>query len=293
MAFKDLLLSLTTYPDPTARSAVEAAVGYAALLEARITTVALEIEIPMPLGFYADALVDLSGLVVAEREKSVRHARDLIEAFTTEAGRRRVPHDMLVSPANTARTPVLIRDHARLRDLTILPLGPSPDYRNVVVETVTFEAGRPVLVIPEAAAPRPALDHIVVAWDFGRSAARALADALPLLRRAGHVGLVTVETGTDIETTRSADDLRHHLDRHGIAATFETIEAGDRTVGAALADHALDAGADLLVMGACLRPLATARRPCRCPCRIRAGLRPLWGRQTADSLHRRSAYGRS
>jgi nucleotide-binding universal stress UspA family protein len=250
MASKDLLLSLTSYPEPTAVSAAEAAIGYAALLDARITAVAFEIEIPMPLGFYADALVDLSGLIAAEREKSVRHARALVSAFEAAARRWGVPHEALVGAANTAQTPALIRDHARLRDLTILPLGPTPDYRHVVAETVIFEAGRPVLVLPEAAALTPALDRVVVAWDFGRPAARALADALPLLARAGHVAVVNVETGTPPETTRTREDLLRHLDRHGIAATFETFEAGDRTVGAALADHAVDAGADLLVMGA-------------------------------------------
>ncbi|WP_188311867.1 universal stress protein [Salinarimonas soli] len=250
MAFKDLLLSLTSYPDPSAPAAIAAGVGYAALLEARITAVTFEIEIPMPMGFYADRLVDLSGLIATERQKSATQARELVAAFEAEAAARGLAHEARVAPANTVQTPALIRDHARLSDLAILPLGPTPDFRNIVAETVIFEAGRPVLVVPEAAGRAPALDHVVLAWDFGRPAARALADALPLLRRAGRVEVVAVETGGPAASSRTGDDLLRHIAHHGVAGTFTTIPMGDRTVAEALSGHALAAGADLLVMGA-------------------------------------------
>ncbi len=250
MAFKDLLLQLTSYPEPTAPGIVEAAAAIAADLDARLTALAFEIEIPPPMGFYADAILDISGLLAAEREKSVRHVRALATAFETAAGARGVPHAMLVEPANTARTPALVRDQARLRDLTILGLSPSPDFRNVVAETVVFESGRPVLILPEVGVVNSAFERIVLAWDFGRPAARALADALPFLQRAGQVQVVSVATGTPPETTTRIEDLVRHLEAHGVSAGVETIEAGDRTVGAALADHADGSGADLLVMGA-------------------------------------------
>ena len=72
-----------------------------------------------------------------------------------------------------------------------------------------FGSGRPVLVLPEAPKQRAeiALDVIGLAWDFSRPAARAVADALPLLPRAKIVRVVTITNEKTIETRRSGSEL--------------------------------------------------------------------------------------
>jgi nucleotide-binding universal stress UspA family protein len=95
-----------------------------------------------------------------------------------------------------------------------------------------------------------AFDVIGVAWDFSRPAARAVADALPLLQRAKAVRVVTVAEDKPIETRRAAPELAKHLALHGIKAELDSEHAAGRSVGQVLADYATGRKLDLLVMGA-------------------------------------------
>ena len=62
-----------------------------------------------------------------------------------------------------------------------------------IIESALFDSGRPVsgrALYPETGIK---LDRVMVCWDGSRNAARAVADALPLLRRAGAVEVVTID----------------------------------------------------------------------------------------------------
>ena len=89
-----------------------------------------------------------------------------------------------------------------------------------------FESGRPVLLVPFVHKAPLSLTRVLVAWDGGRTAARACADALPFLTQAELVEVVTVD---------------------------ERREKPDTPIGTGIAEtllsYAADAGADLLVMG--------------------------------------------
>jgi nucleotide-binding universal stress UspA family protein len=113
-----------------------------------------------------------------------------------------------------------------------------------------FESGHPVLMIPRTM-PKPfALRKVTVAWDFSRPAARAVADALPLLAMARLVHIVTVVNEKRIDTTRSGPELAKHLARHGVEVILETVEAAGRSIGETLESCAKSHESDLLVMGA-------------------------------------------
>jgi len=121
-----------------------------------------------------------------------------------------------------------------------------------VAESVIFGSGRPTLAIP-ARSPeerRFALDHVVVAWDFSRTAARAMADALPLLVLAKRVSVLTVRGEKVIDSERSGEELARHLAGHGAAVSLESIEAGGQPIGDVLESFVRSMRADLLVMGA-------------------------------------------
>ena len=66
----------------------------------------------------------------------------------------------------------------------------------LVIEAALFGSGRPVLVVPYIQSTGLKLDRVMVCWDGSRSAARAVGDAMPLLRRAGAVEVVTIELGS-------------------------------------------------------------------------------------------------
>lgn len=111
--------------------------------------------------------------------------------------------------------------------------------------------GRPVLVLPEAPTRAEiSLDVIGVAWDFSRPAARAVADALPLLQGAKTVRVVTVTNEKTIETRRSGGELARHLACHGVDVVREEEDAGGRSIGEALEAYADACKLDVLVMGA-------------------------------------------
>ena len=144
---------------------------------------------------------------------------------------------------------------SRVQDLVITGQPPeeeSPDLEADFADRLVMETGRPVLFVPRHGAAEPAFDHVVVGWNCTREAARALHDALPLLKGAGKVEMVWVdppeETGA---RRRPLEDVVAALQRHGIAAEGRGISSdGHHDPGAALLAYATDAGADLMVMGA-------------------------------------------
>jgi nucleotide-binding universal stress UspA family protein len=95
-----------------------------------------------------------------------------------------------------------------------------------------------------------ALDTVVVAWDFSRPAARAVADALPILEKAKHVLVVTVTNEKVIDTKLSGAELAKHLARHGVDVVLDTVDAAGRGIGDVLESYVTSRNADVLVMGA-------------------------------------------
>jgi len=112
--------------------------------------------------------------------------------------------------------------------------------------------GTPVLATPYAWRPTPVGRRVMVAWNASREAARAVNDALPLLRQAEQVKVLalTGEGGIGPHGDLPGSDLAVHLAHHGVAVEAEHSVVRDMDVGSALLSAAADFGADLLVMGA-------------------------------------------
>jgi nucleotide-binding universal stress UspA family protein len=252
MAYKDLLLQLSSYPEATPPAAVEQAVSFAGLFEAQVTALTFEIEFHVRANPLALAVVDLLGMAAAERSKSIDNARDLTRALDDIAARHNVGSNCIVERSQTSQVPEIVTEYARLRDLTIIPVGESSGLQHQIAESVIFGSGRPVLVVPEApkSAETIVLDTVGVAWDFSRPAARAIADALPLLQRARSVRAVTITNEKTIVTRRAGSELVRHLACHGVEVVFEEEDAGGRSVGQALEAYADARNLDVLVMGA-------------------------------------------
>jgi len=109
-----------------------------------------------------------------------------------------------------------------------------------------------MILIPEAlsVAGPLSLDVVGVAWDFSRAAARAVADAMPVLERAKIVRVVTITQEKTIDTKCSSAELIKHFACHGIEVVLDEEKAAGRTVGQTLQEYASAHGLDLLVMGA-------------------------------------------
>jgi nucleotide-binding universal stress UspA family protein len=252
VAVKDILLVLTSYPDPTPVSAVEEAVAFAAAIGAGISAVACEVRIRTPRNALADALLDFPAIVAAEATKSSTNAENLLVAFQDAAQKRGVFQDRILERCLMSEAPDLLIGHSRLRDLTIVP-APEGEYGDQgYAEPIIFGSGRPTLILPYTRKRAGAfvLNTVVVAWDFSRPAARAVADALPILERTKRVCVVTVTNEKVIHAKRSGAELGKHLARHGVNVVLDAVDAAGRGIGDVLEWYVTSRNADLLVMGA-------------------------------------------
>jgi nucleotide-binding universal stress UspA family protein len=240
------------YPEPTSSASVEQAVLLAEALGARISALTFRVEIPNASNVLANALLDIPGMVAAERQKSTANVDALLGSFESMAAKRGVPHERIVESCTTAQLADIVTEHARLHDITMIPIAEQSTLQQYVAESIVFGSGRPTLVLPdEPKRRRPSsFDVVGVAWDFSRPAARAVADALPILERAKTVRVVTVTQEKTINTRHSSTDLVRHLACHGIEAVLKEEEAAGRTIGQALEEYATAHDLDLLVMGA-------------------------------------------
>src|SRR5215467_482089 len=252
MSFKDVLVALTTYPEPTPVSAVDDAIDLAAALGAKISAIACEVKIRAPGSPLGNYLLNIPAMVAAEVKKSAANAQQLLAAFQDAAEKRGIFQDRISEHCLTSEVPELLVEYSRLRDLTIVPV-PEGDYLHQwYAESVIFGSGRPMVVLPHVRKRTGtfALDTVIVAWDFSQPATRAIADTMPILEKAKRVCVLTVTKEKAIGTRRSGAELAKHLARHGVDVVLDEVDAKGRGIGDVLEAHVTYRNADLLVMGA-------------------------------------------
>lgn len=116
-----------------------------------------------------------------------------------------------------------------------------------IVEAALFGTGCPVLVAPPSA-PNVVGERVMIGWNQGVPAARAVRYAMPFLEIAAHVDIFSVATGAKKGT--SAQDIARYLGWHDIKTELNSTTPDQRSVGEVLLSEAKSSGADLLVIGA-------------------------------------------
>jgi nucleotide-binding universal stress UspA family protein len=181
------------------------------------------------------------------------HSRQMFESFFASnnvppagEGREEASHAW-VRPGTEFDT--FIGSYGRVFDLVVLgrPGRAPQNPRMVPLEAALFESGRPVLITPPAP-PKELGRSVLVAWNGSTEQARANAFAMPLLRGANDVTVLTVEGGMTPGPT--GDEAALHLVRNGVPATAVTVAPAGRTTGETILDHAKLRGCDLIVKGA-------------------------------------------
>jgi len=149
----------------------------------------------------------------------------------------------------------LIR-HAHCSDLTVLTQADARARGHAaaqaMVEQVVLYSARPTLILPYAGRFDTFATNAMVAWDDSREAARAVSDALPMLRRAKRVQVVSWDetgVGSDATLRPRLEALHQWLMWQGVSAEMR-VETTDIGVAEAVLSRAADMSADLIVMGA-------------------------------------------
>lgn len=154
--------------------------------------------------------------------------------------------------------------YARYADLAVIGQPPRDDptleFSSDLANAVLMSSGRPVLLVPYVGEYKTLGERILIAWKDSRESARAVADALPLLKDAKKVFAVAITpTGEDSDEELTADaEVAAFLGRHQVDATVTRIVAEDIAAGELLLSQVADFGADLVVMGAYSRPRITS-----------------------------------
>ena len=191
----------------------------------------------------------------AEAEAEVMQHLEFREDQAADAGEKAFKAKLLQYGASGdwARIPAdqaedLAPLRARLADLTIVPRPDRLDPHGMrLADALLLRGSAPSLFIPPALATPVAHDRVVIAWNGSREAARAISDALPLLKRAGTVRLVTFGRPPGSSVCGGAA-LGARLWQHDISAEVRHADIHDAGEGILNICEAFSA--NLLVMGA-------------------------------------------
>jgi nucleotide-binding universal stress UspA family protein len=196
-----------------------------------------------PLGVYETLQEEVRGaaLVLAGE---IRHA---LAGQSAQVDVRTTGH-FWMTPAEQALA------HASHSDLVVLgrPRAPT-DADAHLFAALLLASGRPVLAVPPGAGDAPRFERIVIAWKATREAARAVHDALPLLRAARRVVVLAVRDNLEPPPSPGGDEpaqaLARHLQRHDVDATIVREQRHDRSTGEAIVQYAGASGVDAIVAG--------------------------------------------
>ena len=182
-----------------------------------------------------------------ENSRAAQRAKREFDEATRRAG---VRSDSIALPATADEAARRFGTIARDYDLSVLAQAePDGDVaETLAIEAALFNSGRPVLVVPYIQSTGLKLDRVMVCWDGSRNAARAVADAMPLVRRAGAIEVVTIES-QERRNELAGAKIAEHLARHGLKVELKPIVASDADVANTILSHAADSAADLIVMG--------------------------------------------
>jgi len=243
---KDIIVNLTV--DAAHDVAADYAISVARTFQAHLTSIGFAFEPVIPGSVMGSMAVEL---IETQRKEYERAARSAISHVEEAARRVGLAADSRLQTASLAEAADTFGALARRFDLAVVAQAEPNKLpgRELIIEAALFESGRPVLVVPYIQRDGLKLDHVMVCWDGGRNAARAIGDAMPFLTRAKEVEVVVVAGDPGKRDEIPGADIAHHLARHGLKVELERIVVRDLDVANTTLSHAADCGTDLIVMG--------------------------------------------
>lgn len=148
----------------------------------------------------------------------------------------------------------VVGQHGRYADLTVLgpELSSTPELRSRALQGALFFSGRPVLLLPKSSRPSITPRRVLIGWDAGLEAARAVRESLEMLKSAERVTIAIVDPDPSYfgHGEEPGADIAAYLARHGAKVTVDRLPREGRSTADVLRRHAVDTAADLIVLGA-------------------------------------------
>lgn len=250
MTYKNLLVQLDS--TKACEKRVAAALELADRFDAHLVGLYVSPELSVPAFIEAHLSEELRRVQVEMRRERVEAVITRFEEAAQRFGRT---VESRRASAFIDDIPDVLALHGRYSDLVILGQHDPEDEESLppsVVEQALLGLGRPALLIPYIGAPENFGSQIMLAWDASREAARAVTDALPFMRRAELVRIISVNPKRGIfghgETPGS--DVALSLARHGVKAEVQHVVTDELEVADVLLSRAADYGTNLIVLGA-------------------------------------------
>jgi nucleotide-binding universal stress UspA family protein len=243
---KDIVVNLGV--GERANQAGDYAVSFAAAFDARLAGIA----------FLYDPIVPISGagyipadVIDTQERDNAAAAKAALDRFAAASKRAGISAEPLTMSASLGGVAEQFGRIARRFDLSIVGQAEpgTSAVEDVIAEAALFESGRPVIVVPYIQKEPLKLDQVMVCWDGSRSAARAIGDAVPLLKKSKRVEIIIVANERGKQDEIAGADMGAHLARHGLNVEVRRMALGDIDVADVLLSHAADSGCDFIVMG--------------------------------------------
>jgi nucleotide-binding universal stress UspA family protein len=251
MAFKTILVP--TEQHDRMNATLETALVLARKFDSYIEGFALRGEIAAAFAIGEVGALPMPAELEHEIVEKEKQTRSLFENFMQAHG---VPHAGASKTLSSGWVPdapegdQFVGSHGRVFDVIVLG-RPGRDVkgpRMATLEAGLFESGRPVLIAPPSP-PAEMGKNVLIAWNCSTEQARTTAFAMPILRRASRVVVLTVEGGAAVPGP-TALQLCRYLELNDVPAKPMTVGLDGRLTGEAVLAHAKALGCDLVIKGA-------------------------------------------
>lgn len=246
MPIKDILTILDLAGDqPAAKYALEFGRNY----DAHVTGLAVSFEPVVPAFAAAPMPVDY---LQAAHEQAISAANEAKKQYDELARLAAVKSESRVAEILTGGPLENVLVHCRPTDLVVLgqsnPDQPEP-MRELLIETVLFESGVPVMLVPYIGSSSFEPNNVLIGWDGSSTATRAIHAALPVLEKADKITVLVVERKSTTANGQPGADVANYLARHNMNVTVEVVTNPQTGIADTVLNYVSDNGNDLVVMG--------------------------------------------
>jgi len=248
MSYRRIHFLISAHGSPTSLAVIDFACGFAHGIGAALDVTLPQVDVKAPQNWIAGKMMagiakGIEDTISAKRTELKEYLKQKCEAAGVGLSISSVTIDWPGGASSLAT-------FGRTSDLCLLGLTRSPVADIAEIEPWLFSTGRPCLLYPDTRTEAYSMDTVAIAWDMSRSAARAVGDALPLLKGAKSVQVLVGRGEKAIDSSRPAASLVTYLSAHGISAAVDEFDVSGQKIGDALLGRATRHKADMLVMGA-------------------------------------------